>query len=343
MRSFRGIFVLLCFCVSAKAWSCSEYVEVDQQFYTVHEHFRSLNNTEKKSLDDLRREIAYASYRYHGAQDINEIISANRSLEGRVLIPKRVENGHAIYFASGADVYRLLYDFPGADHFHYVDIMLGWGSGPQDIIGEFERRIRSIDPYIQTQIVDFGFVAHLGFEKLDFLRNGFEDESNLEEDTKKRNEFKKTLMSDAGARRPLIFEAQWYSPGQGPQKKRFYLHPMDFTRSEQIDELLNSIPQEHELVGMIEAGWTGSPHPEDIKKMLDRASADAAFVFEEFVDIGFDREQYFKESQGFLGDGLTLELVEPTKDDMEASVWLGSRMPGKRRYTADLIIRKGQP
>ena len=65
-------------------------------------------------------------------------------------------SSHVIYLESGPDIWRPLYDFPTARHFHFVDHLIGWGRSPHNLISEFIRRINYIGSHVE--IVQTGFL-----------------------------------------------------------------------------------------------------------------------------------------------------------------------------------------
>jgi hypothetical protein len=67
-------------------------------------------------------------------------------IEGRAagIDSSAVNGSHVVSLGSGPDIYLPLYLYPGAKYFHLVDIMTGWGTGPEQIIEEIGARLKSI-------------------------------------------------------------------------------------------------------------------------------------------------------------------------------------------------------
>ncbi|HVE14411.1 MAG TPA: hypothetical protein VNI01_13510, partial [Elusimicrobiota bacterium] len=192
--------------------------------------------------------------------------------EAPYLDPAGTRDGHVISLGSGPDAFRPVRDFPLAGHFHYVDILRGWGAGPGEVIFEFIRRVQHLAAGGRVRLVEPGFVAQargLPIERppQDFSRHDFGED------------FWRGWVESGDFRKPLVLEAESGSPRAPP--RRFYLHPLDYSQPELVEELLAGIPADR-LVGML---LTGAPVPDDaaLALLLDRlAASSGAFVAEVF-------------------------------------------------------------
>ncbi len=160
-------------------------------------------------------------------------VSALRGTEAEVVDEEAPPNAHIISLGSGPDVFRPIFDFPKVENIHLADIMTGWGTGPHDIVEEISSRLASLG---EVKIIDEGFSADIDFPI------GYRELLGLPSDT---------LL------KPLIWEVKWRSPSEGPQKKRVYLHPLNFRNPVTVSLLLESIPDQEGLWGTLLTGVIG--------------------------------------------------------------------------------------
>lgn len=200
------------------------------------------------SLKAVREEIRAANFHdresgRHGAKISNEI-----EYRAKDIASLGFANSHVISLGSGADIYLPLYLYPQAKYFHLVDLLTGWGDGPQHVIEEVEARIRSLSPQAQVERID-----RLGDWRL----------------------LKDNLQG------PLIWRARWDSEAAGPQEKLFFLHQMDFRDDQKLNELtsvLYSPNYSGRLGGIVITGI--SANLETRKKLLSLLSSDGSMFTE---------------------------------------------------------------
>lgn len=73
------------------------------------------------------------------------LASVSNFVEGRAEeIDSSLVRDDVVSLGSGPDIYLPLYLYPLAKRFHMVDMMGGWGSGPDDITSEITARLKSI-------------------------------------------------------------------------------------------------------------------------------------------------------------------------------------------------------
>src|SRR5258708_1902744 len=66
--------------------------------------------------------------------------------------------GSVISFGSGPDVIRPIADFPLAERFHLVDVLTGWGESPSEVLFEIKKRLLSLHPTAEVQMLNSGFM-----------------------------------------------------------------------------------------------------------------------------------------------------------------------------------------
>lgn len=156
------------------------------------------------------------------------------------LIPVRaMEDSHVIYFASGPDVIRPIYDFPWASTYHYADFFLGWGNNPYVALAELLARIRDVFAKNELKWVQKGFLAD------------FETDPELFEN---KNRFWKEVLRSSTPAAPAILKARWISPALGPIEKTFYIHATNMRRGPDVRNMLSHLPPGKSISGVLTIG-----------------------------------------------------------------------------------------
>jgi hypothetical protein len=257
-----------------------------------------------KTLLGLRSEIERASDAYK-TKFPNAAASMLRGAESKTLPIVKNEDGHMLSLASGPDVYRPLYDFPFIKHFHLVDVMVGWGESPSQVIAEVIRRLEEFHPTAKVKILQRGFLDHIPENELKTPQRG-----------QTAHTFLKKYLSPSIAKQPLIVSLKWNSPVWGRQSKVFYLHMADMNSTEQIATILNTIPKKEPLVGILEAGWSGFPDRPAFDLIMDRIDSAGFFIYEDMDVIGFNPQAATAASEEYLGPQYKgkLTIVLPSPD-----------------------------
>ena len=286
----------------------------------------SLRIVSPSQVRSLRAEIQFASDSYGHRHP--SPYSLLRGFESTAL-PVH-PSGHMIYLASGADIYRPLYDFPLIQHYHLVDLMTGQRGTPQDMIDQIVLRFMDLAPKVEVTRVDPGFLDQLSEEILNQNFSG-----------RDARELINGVVGEQGAIKPLVLKVNWVSPGAGPQEKFFYFHALDMHNSIYMKRLLDTIPANEPLVGVLEAGYSALPTSEGFHALMDRLSPDGHFIFEHMLPIGFSASKAIEDARNEIGPAYTIQLNLPdgeTQEEMAANDHLK-----ERRIFFEYLFKKPTP
>lgn len=283
-----------------------------------------LETSVDQKAKEFRAEIKAASAKYAAAHP-DDAWSMLRGDESQALaIPTA---GHMIYLASGADVYRPLFDFPLIQHYHLVDGLARWGSSPQYFIFEVTRRLKELSPTSKVTIVQRGFLDFISTEELSkSYREG------------NHKEFENEILSRPHTDNPLVLLVEVESPTVGLQNKYFYIHPVDFHHKMKMTSLLNSIPVDESLVGVLEAGYSNLPSSDVFHMLMDRLSDKGHFIFEYWKTINFDPKEMIAETESAIGSQYNIQLTLPDRETQEKMA--ATDMLQKNRISFEILMSR---
>lgn len=255
------LFIFICFGVFSQADSAVEICVQALQF-------------ESKSNFLIRKKVVDASEAYR-----REFPGRGASTLQGPFVPEIIQirgrkATHAFYIASGADIYRPLFLYPSADNIHLLDIWTGWGKSIIETVYTVKHRLEKLGFYVAVE--KLGFVGKLPSwnPKAFFYTSGIEFF---------HNNYEPILSADD----PTILKVRMEVEGiTGTVEKRFWLHRFDRDSSADFDQLLASIPENETLVGVLQAGLTGTASAEDLNKILNRL-ADGAWYANEYGGLSY--------------------------------------------------------
>ncbi len=157
-----------------------------------------------------------------------------------------------VSFGSGPDIFTPLINFPLAKNIHLVDLMTGWGSGPQNVFDEILKRAQAIHPTAKLKVLRKGFTTRNGIEKLD-IKNSY---------------------------KPFVLEVSWEQEDLGKVTKNIFLHPISFNNIVQL-EVLDSYILKKKLAGVV---VTGSQYPSSLLKYVYMLAPNASAILETYSD-----------------------------------------------------------
>jgi hypothetical protein len=253
-----------------------------------------LRRLETESIAKFRNEIQSASDDYQ-VNYPNATVSMLRGGETKLL--KSIFLGHMIYLASGADIYRPLYDFPFIQHYHLVDSLAGWGKNPKMVLTEIMRRLSEIGNGARVRILQQGFLEKMTEKEL---------ETEVKADD--RQDFMDTVLSRSSE--PMVLSVDWESKSLGPLKKIFYIHAADFHNFAAMKVVVDSIPTNEPVVGVLEAGWTSLPPVEVFNMLMNRLSGGGRYVFEILGEKGTPVD-YENQLKSDFGQTYRVQITEP--------------------------------
>src|SRR3989338_9062241 len=274
--------------VSHPALTCEEILASEEDFTA--------------RIEDFRKELRGINDTYQ-AEYPNRAISMLRGIEHQVLpIVNEGPRSHAIYFASGADIFRLVYDFPLVKHYHLVDLMTGWGRSPREVIVEILHRLKYFSD--RLELLEKGFVPHLPSSILNHRTSSETMNSFLQSGVGGHN-FNFSL-------KPIILKVEWQSPSLGKIVKIFYIHLLNIMMPDHITALVNTIPSSHALVGMLWTGLGGIFPRNVLDFLLMRAKPQSPFIYEKLVPSGTPSRDIEDAFRDVLGEGLDFQIIVPT-------------------------------
>jgi hypothetical protein len=214
----------------------------------------------------IRELIREASSRY-GSQFPKQAGSLLRGNEWMIIRPIDLPSSHALYIASGADIYRVVADFPLANNYHLLDVWTQWGYSKEYAVFSVKHRLEEL--------------GSVQVEELGFLENELKSNSDLFSKGSARQyfEMREKSVGDPKANLPAVLKVL-IEFGNKKIVKRFFLHPFDWSQSNNYDRILAAIPANEPLVGVLQAGITGSPYGRDLIKLLKRLAPNAWYVKE---------------------------------------------------------------
>jgi hypothetical protein len=162
--------------------------------------------------------------------------------EYRYIDPDFIAGGHVINLAGGADILRMVFDFPKATHFHINDIAIERANSDFNVVLEFMSRVENLAPELLMDIVAEGFLPTYR-QTVGWRSRGPSQRAEAS--------FYRTMRTNPALRRPLVIKARWHSPSLGPQEKFFYFHPIDILSSIESEEMMAFIPRGNRLVGLL--------------------------------------------------------------------------------------------
>lgn len=168
-------------------------------------HLLPMTSSQQRGKD-LREDISRAHERDLKSQRKNAWASNFVYGRAREIDVKDTSGTHVISLGSGPDIFLPLYLFPEARYFHLVDLISGWGQGPESVVEEIEARLQSLAGGGEVKRLDH-----------------FSDEEIFD-----GGKLKLPLQG------PLIWRVRWVSLKQGPQEQIFFLHQIDFNNSDQL-------------------------------------------------------------------------------------------------------------
>lgn len=249
--------------------SCESYL----QFYGV----RALESTESRQAHLLRRTLLEARDSFLEHSSDAAWFSQSLGREWQHASPEIGVNGHVISFGSGPDIFRPIFDWPLAKHFHLVDLFTGWGADPLEPLTQILVRLQALGPETNVQIIDRGFLNEFTTGQ---LQNG--------------EFFREVVRILPEARTPAKIRVQWKDPALGTQTRFIWLHPMDYNNQGEAQELINSIPTGDQLTGILATGAL-MPESKILKKYIFPRLLPGAIVVEE----NYRREQMHVIWNGF--------------------------------------------
>lgn len=219
----------------------------------------------------LRREITESGLKY---ADARNPISKLRGTESELIDASLGAKGHVISFGSGPDIFRPLVDFPLASHFHLVDLLIGWGTGPGEVIHEFKERIKAINSTADISVIHPGFTARMSPKDLIAHPS---DPKVIRDQTP---HFWLGFRTRDAYREPLVIGARWKDSSGRQQQRMFYLHPLDYNDEGHMAELGAFLLPAQKLAGMLVTG-TMMPRSAAVNSFLDKMARDeGTFVLE---------------------------------------------------------------
>lgn len=211
----------------------------------------------------VRAEIAEAAARDRQRGRNEARISPLRGSEAPE-IPVLVSSAptQVLYLGSGADIFRVLRDFPAADEIHLVDL-LNWGKCPASVLIEVAARLRSL-PGAKVRFVSRGFTQGM-----------------TAEDLCSRERFYAKLEESRWQATPAVWEVEWESPSAQTLHRRVSLHVLNYHEPIAFPALLERIGARGPIVGVMS---TGAWEPEDVSKRaaLEALAPSGAYVFQTF-------------------------------------------------------------
>ncbi len=157
-----------------------------------------------------------------------------------------------VSFGSGPDIFTPLINFPLAENIHLVDLMTGWGSGPENVFDEILKRAQAIHPTAKLKVLRKGFTARNGLQNLN-VKNSY---------------------------KPFVLEVSWQQEDLGKVNKNIFLHPISFNNVLQL-EVLDSYILKKKLAGVV---VTGSQFPRSLLKYIYMLAPNASAILETFSD-----------------------------------------------------------
>ncbi len=93
----------------------------------------------------LRQEILVANRADQHALRQGARVSNFIENRAREIDSTRVVGSHVVSLGSGPDIYLPMYLYPHAKYFHLVDVLTGWGNGPDVVVHEIRERLKSLN------------------------------------------------------------------------------------------------------------------------------------------------------------------------------------------------------
>lgn len=159
--------------------------------------------------------------------------------------------GAVVSLGSGPDLLRPLLDFPHAEEIHLVDHLRGWGRGPEAVLAEIESRALSLGKDAELRTVRWGF------------RRGFPGG--------------RLGRAPLEARSPWVFDVTWTSAAFGKVRRRFFVHPLDFSRKAPSAEIERRF-RRRRLSGILATGF--QPMPDIVGALSNRLPLGGAIVLD---------------------------------------------------------------
>ncbi|MBK7845718.1 MAG: hypothetical protein IPJ71_18945 [Bdellovibrionales bacterium] len=207
-----------------------------------------LHSERESDLQIFRNHIFRAREKAYQAEFPDRIGSFFGGNEHDMIVPVSVPDSHAFYFDSGADVFRLMLDFPGAENYH---LLLAVDSG-QDMD---QRLVQSIKMRLETMATSIEVERNGSWERL----FGFH------------------------ASNPLILKVVFdFSSESLGQTKRVWIHPFDPNRRPLLNDLFDDDSFRGPWVGFIGNGLINM-NPRDktrglTNRILERLSPDGWYI-----------------------------------------------------------------
>lgn len=220
-----------------------------------------------REMRQLRAWLIRQGRRY-AAKDL--VISKLRGNEYRNLEPRTATNSHVFYIGSGADVWRPVLDFPAVENYHLLDTWTGWGKSPLFALFSVKERLEWLSDTVEVESGGFLEAMAASSSPLDFL-------------TVPGKAWLATFaQTHFPSSEPIVLKVRFRLGADQTREyvKRFHLHRFDYSRSEDFDALLGSVPKQESLEGILQAGLSGTPLAVDLRKLLDRLAPESWYVYE---------------------------------------------------------------
>ena len=247
----------------------------------------------------LHLEVIAAAERYAEANP--EIASPYRGHDGIYTLASSSGNlGHAFYFASGGDFFRLLIDFPTTKHLHFVDVMAGWGPNPQYIVDELKARMSSL-PNAKLKLIHGGFVKEFGREVLSQTWT----EAKLVRYLKRARK-----EEDAERYGPAKWSLSWDSECCGRIERSIYLHFANAFDEQEVISLFEPIPDDDYVDGLISVGVSRNLIPAAYREVGIRGHQDTVVYFERYSAKPLSEYFLRKEVDSDVGNNMWLHVAD---------------------------------
>lgn len=211
------------------------------------------------------------------ASNLSDRKSARPGAKSSNFIEKRAKeiesssptDSHVVSLGSGPDIYLPLYLYPTAKYFHLVDLLNGWGNGPDHIVGEIHARLQSLSPDVVV-------------ERTDLLGHWPTGQGRLPE--------------------PLVWRVRWRSPTSGFQEKFFFLHQLDFKKSDELKNLMTFFSTPPDSAGLGGIVITGISASLETRRLLLAELQSGGSMFTEMLYVNDDGQTSSPADQSILND-----------------------------------------